>query len=144
VLALAAGSWAVYSSVFQTSSQVRADFHSESSKIALPPGAMWRPPNLDEESLFVGPAAKMYALMQATCAWLGYWDRGYRAGDRPRMRAAASGFAKVRSVMPLHPEGASEDVGGFASASLAVFDRMVREQRHGDPRLTRQYLRANC
>jgi len=143
-LALATAGWGVYETVFQTADDVRSDFTVESAKIPLPPGAHWQEPSLDEQGLYVGPAAKMFALWQATCIWFEEWDAAYRSGDEPGMAAAAVGFERVRALMPLHPEGASEDVGGYDAASLAHYDRILREQRRGEPLNTEQYLVANC
>lgn len=143
-LALATAGWGVYESVFHTADDVRSDFVVESAKIPLPPGAHWQQPNLDEQGLYTGPAAKMFALWQATCIWFEEWDTAFRSGDEPRMAAAAAGFERVRALMPLHPEGASEDVGGYDDSSLALYDRILREQRRGEPLNTEQYLIANC
>ena len=142
-LALATAGWGVYETVFQTADDVRADFATQTAGIPLPPGGQWQEPDL-EGGLYVGPAARMMALFQATCAWYEEWDAAYRADDGPRMTAASDGFERVRALMPLHPEGASEDVGGYDAASLALYDATIREQRRGDPTRTEQYLVANC
>ena len=143
-LALATAGWGVYESVFHTADDVRSDFPAEAAKIPLPPGAHWQEPNLDEQGLYTGPAAKMEALWQATCIWFEEWDAAFRSGDKPRMTAAAAGFERVRALMPIHPEGASEDVGGYDDSSLAFYDRILREQRRGEPSNTERYLIANC
>ena len=142
-LALATAGWGVYETVFQTADDVRADFATQTAGIPLPPGVAWQEPDL-EEGLYVGPAARMMALGQATCAWFEDWAAAFRADDAPRMAAAVAGFERVRALMPLHPEGASEDAGGFHSSTLAFYDRALRAQRHGDVTLTEQYLVANC
>jgi hypothetical protein len=143
-LALAAAGWAVYASVFGTPAQVRREFAAETARIPLPPGAWWRAPDLDEHGLYGGRAGRMAALGQATCAWFGYWDRGFRRGDGTQTRAAVAGFGHVRALMPLHPDGAPEDVGGYDAGSLAALDRILAAQRAGEPGPTEQYLRANC
>jgi hypothetical protein len=146
VLALlfAAAAWAVYTEVFQTASQVRGDFAVESARIPLPPGSSWNALSLDEQALYAGPAAKMYALAQATCSWFAYWDDGHRQGDRRKMSAAQAGFAGVRVMMPIHQPGSSEDTGGYDAGSLAFLDRIARDQRSNAARSTEQYLAANC
>jgi len=75
---------------------------------------------------------------------LSYWDDARKDGATARMRSAVAGFAGVRSTMPLHPAGASEDVGGFDRGTLALYDRVIAQQRANEAMLTEQYLRANC
>jgi hypothetical protein len=116
----------------------------ESARIPLPPGSEWNAPNLDEQALYAGPAAKMYALAQATCSWFAYWDQGHREGDRSQTAAARTGFARVRTMMPVHQPGSSEDTGGYDAGSLAFLDRLARDQRADAGRSTEQYLAANC
>jgi hypothetical protein len=143
-LVFAAVAWAVYAGVFQSASQVRNDFATESAHIPLPPGASWQPLSLDEQALYAGPAAKMYALAQATCSWFAYWDAGHRNADPTQTGAAQAGFARVRAMMPVHQPGSSEDTGGYDAGSLAFLDRVARDQRSGLARSTEQYLAANC
>ena len=142
-LALATAGWGVYETVFQTADDVRADFDTQTAGIPLPPGVEWRVPDL-EEGLYVGPAARIMALEQAACAWLEEWDGAYRAGQAGRMAAATDGLGRVRALMPLHPAGASEDVGGYDETALAFYDAALREQGRGVPTRTEQYLVANC
>jgi hypothetical protein len=143
-LVFAAVAWSVYAGVFQSASQVRNDFATESAHIPLPPGASWKPLSLDEQALYAGPAAKMYALAQATCSWFAYWDEVHRNADPTRTAAAQVGFARVRAMMPVHQAGSSEDTGGYDAGSLAFLDRVARDQRSGLVRSTEQYLAANC
>jgi hypothetical protein len=143
-LLFAATGWAVYQSVFQGAAEVRDDFATWTQRLELPPGAAWRQPNLDGEALYGGRAAQMIALSQATCAWLSYWDGGYKAQAAARMRAAVAGFAQVRAAMPVHPDGANEEAGGYAPQALAFYDRLIEQERRNVPELTEQYLVANC
>jgi hypothetical protein len=46
--------------------------------------------------------------------------------------------------MPLHPEGALEDVGGFSADLLRSIDAMIAEAARGDGTTVRQHLLANC
>jgi hypothetical protein len=143
-LVFAAVAWSVYAGVFESAAQVRNDFATESAHVPLPPGANWKPLGLDEQALYVGPAAKMYALGQATCSWFAYWDEGHRNADPTQTAAAQAGFARARAIMTLHRPGSSEDTGGYDAGSLALLDRVARDQRSGHARSTEQYLAANC
>jgi len=143
-LLFAAAGWAVYESVFHSSAQVRDDFQAWAERIELPPGAQWHEPNLDGQGLYGGRAAEMIALGQATCAWFSYWDDAHNARATGRMRDAAAGFVQVRAAMPLHPNGANEEAGGYAPQALSYYDRVIEQQGRGVSQLTEQYLRANC
>jgi hypothetical protein len=144
-LLFAATGWAIHERFFQTSADVRSDFATVTANIALPPGAVWKTPNLDDQGLYAGTrAAEVLAYLQATCAWFSYWDEAHKAGATARMGSAVAGFVLVRTTMPLHPDGATEDVGGFDKGTLALYDRVIAEQRARNATLTEQYLRANC
>lgn len=144
-LLFAATGWAIHERFFQTASDVRSDFAAVTANIELPPGAVWKTPNLDERGLYAGTrAAEVLAYLQATCAWLSYWDDAHNAGSTARMGSAVAGFVLVRAAMPFHPDGASEDVGGFDKGTLALYDRVIAQQRSNNAALTEQYLRANC
>jgi len=82
----------------------------------------------------------MHALYQAECAWWRYWDEG----DAAQKAEALAGFRQVRTLMPLHPDGASEDVGGYDDSSLRFIDQMIAEAARGDGTNVRQFLLANC
>lgn len=139
---LAAGGWTLYQTVFAgpTAQDVRDDFARVTRTIPLPPASRWHVPDLDERGVYPGPQARMIALLQATCAWFGYW----RAGDPAERTAALGGEARIRELMPLHREGMPEDAGGFDVTSFQAYDAIVAAQRRGDPSPTAQYLRANC
>src|SRR4051794_13673365 len=108
-LLLAGAGWAIHARMFLSASEVRSDFRAETASIPLPPGARWTTPSLDEAGVYAGPAAKMYALDRATCAWLAYWNDGFERRDEAQMTDARAGFVRVRALMPLHEAGASED-----------------------------------
>jgi hypothetical protein len=144
-LLFAATGWAIRQGFFQTAADVRSDFATVTTNIALPSGAVWKTPNLDEQGLYAGTrAAEVLAYLQATCAWLSYWDEAHKTGATARMRSAVAGFVLVRAAMPFHADGASEDVGGFDQGTLTLYDRVIAQQRANDATLTVQYLRANC
>jgi hypothetical protein len=144
-LLFAATGWAIHQRFFQTAADVRGDLATVTENVALPPGAVWKTPNLDEHGLYAGTrAAETLAYLQATCAWLAYWDDAHRAGASARMGSAVAGFVLVRAAMPFHPDGASEDLGGFDQGTLALYDRVIAQQRSNNATLTEQYLRANC
>jgi hypothetical protein len=144
-LLFAATGWAIHERFFQTAADVRGDFATVTGNIALPPGAVWKTPNLDDRGLYAGTrAAEVLAYLQATCAWLSYWDDAHNAGATRRMDSAVAGFVLVRAAMPFHPDGASEDLGGFDKGTLALYDRVIAQQRADNATLTEQYLRANC
>jgi hypothetical protein len=144
-LLFAATGWAIHERLFQTSADVRSDFATVTTRIPLPPGALWKTPNLDDKGLYAGTrSAEVLAYLQATCAWFSYWDDAHKANATARMHSAVAGFAGIRSTMPFHPDGASEDVGGFDKGTLAFYDRISAQQRANEPTLTEQYLRANC
>jgi hypothetical protein len=144
-LLFAATGWAIRQGFFQTAADVRSDFATVTTNIALPSGAVWKTPNLDEQGLYAGTrAAEVLAYLQATCAWLSYWDEAHKTGATARMRSAVAGFVLVRAAMPFHPDGASEDVSGFDQGTLALYDRVIARQRANDATLTEQYLQANC
>jgi hypothetical protein len=142
-LVFTATGWGIYS-IFHTAAEVRHDFNGEAAKIELPPGATWHQPNLDDNAIYGGRAAQMQALSQATCAWIAYWVDGYRSHDVAQMQAGFHGFERVRAAMPLHHEGESEDVGGYDASSLQWFDRILAQERAGNPRPAEQHLKANC
>jgi hypothetical protein len=142
-LVFTATGFGVYS-IFRTGDEVRSDFSGEAAKIELPPGAAWHLPNLDSGGLYGGQAARMQAVAQATCAWLGYWIDGYRSHDPAQMRAGVAGFQRVRAAMPVHPEGASEDLGGYDASSLRSFDTILAQERAGNPRAAERHVKANC
>jgi hypothetical protein len=144
-LLFAATGWAIRQGFFQTAADVRSDFATVTTNIALPSGAVWKTPNLDDQGLYAGTrAAEVLAYLQATCAWLSYWDEAHKTGATARMRSAVAGFVLVRAAMPFHADGASEDVGGFDQGTLTLYDRVIAQQRANDATLTVQYLRANC
>jgi hypothetical protein len=144
-LLFAATGWAVHQGFFQTAADVRSDFATVTKNITLPPGAVWKTPNLDEQGVYPGKrAAEVLAYLQATCAWLSYWDDAHKTDATARMRSAVAGFVLVRAAMPFHPDGASEDVSGFDQGTLALYDRVIARQRANDATLTEQYLQANC
>jgi hypothetical protein len=138
-LIVSAGAWGVYSSL-DSPETVRSEFEDATRAIPLPPGAAWEDPNLDENGWYGQQAGLMHALWQAECAWWRYWDEG----DAAQKAEALAGFRRVRALMPLHPDGASEDVGGFSSESLRFIDRMIAEAERGDGTNVRQFLLANC
>lgn len=119
---------------------MRSDFEDVTKTIPLPPGATWKDPNLDENGLYGQRAGLMHALYQAECAWWRYWDEG----DAAQKAEALAGFRQVRTLMPLHPDGASEDVGGYDDSSLRFIDQMIAEAARGDGTNVRQFLLANC
>jgi hypothetical protein len=138
-LFLSAGAWGVFSAL-DSPETVRSDFEDVTKTIPLPPGATWQDPNLDENGLYGQQAGLMHALFQAECAWWRYWDEGNAA----QKSEALAGFRQVRALMPLHPEGASEDVGGYDAGSLRFTDQMIAEAARGDGTNVRQFLLANC
>jgi hypothetical protein len=138
-LIVSAGAWGVYSTL-DSPETVRSEFEEATKTIPLPPGAAWADPNLDENGWYGQQAGLMHALYQAECAWLRYWDEGGAA----QKAGALAGFRRVRALMPLHPEGASEDVGGYDAGTLRFFDQMIAEAERGDGTNVRQFLRANC
>ena len=139
-LVVTAAAWSVYSVALDSPETVRQDFAEVTRTIPLPPGAAWEEPDLDENGWYSQQAGLMNALYQAACAWLRYWDEG----DAAQKAEALAGFRRVRALMPLHPEGALEDVGGFDQSSLDFYDRLIAEAEQGNGRLVRQDLRANC
>jgi hypothetical protein len=139
-LALAGGGWAVYAAVFDTPETVRDELAELTRTIPLPPGASWEEPKLNEDALYGQQAALMFAVGQATCAWLGYWSEG----DSAQRTQALAGFRKVRALMPLHPAGAPEDGGGYEAASLRYFDMLIAEAKRGEAGTVEKYLAANC
>ena len=137
-LIVSAGAWGVYNTL-DSPETVRSDYEDVTKTIPLPPGAAWE--ELDLEDGFYGQrAGLMMALFQAECAWWRYWDEG----DAAQKAEALAGFRQVRALMPLHPEGASEDVGGYSAELLRSIDSMIAEAARGDGTTVRQYLRANC
>jgi len=138
-LIVSAGAWGVYNSL-DSPETVRSEFEDATRTIPLPPGAAWADPNLDENGWYGQRAGLMHALYQAECAWLRYWEEG----DEAQKAEALTGYRQVRALMPLHPEGASEDVGGFSAGSLRFVDEMIAEAARGDGTNVRQHLRANC
>lgn len=139
-LGLAAAGWNFYSSVLDKPETVRTEFAEVTTTIPLPPGGSWEQPNLQKDALYGRRAALVIALDQATCAWLGYWSDG-----KPAQRAEAiSGFKQVRALMPLHPAGAPEEVGGFDVSSLRAYDQIIADMGRADPTRVEQYLTANC
>jgi hypothetical protein len=139
-LALAGAGWGVYSAAFDSPETVRSDFRDVTAAIPLPPGATWEEPIPDEEGLYGQQAGLMIALGQATCAWLGYWEDG----DAGQKAEALAGFRRVRALMPLHPEGAPEEAGGYDAGSLRYFDELIAEAARGEAATVRQYLGPNC
>ena len=138
-LFLSAGAWGVFSAL-DSPETVRSDFEDVTKTIPLPPGATWKDPNLDENGLYGQRAGLMHALYQAECAWWRYWDEG----DAAQKAEALAGFRQVRTLMPLHPDGTSEDVGGYDDSSLRFIDQMIAEAARGDGTNVRQFLLANC
>jgi hypothetical protein len=138
-LIVCAGAWGVYNTL-DSPETVRGQFEDATKTIPLPPGAAWADPGLDENGWYGQRAGLMHALYQAECAWLRYWDEG----DAAQKGEAVAGFRRIRALMPLHPEGASEDVGGYDAGTLRFFDQMIAEAARGDGTTVRQYLRANC
>jgi hypothetical protein len=138
-LIVSAGAWGVYNTL-DSPETVRDEFEDATKTIPLPPGAAWEDPNLDENGWYGQQAGLMHALYQAECAWWRYWDEG----DAAQKAEALAGFRQVRALMPLHPDGASEDVGGYSAELLRSIDSMIAEAARGDGTTVRQYLRANC
>jgi hypothetical protein len=138
-LIVSAGAWGVYSTL-DSPETVRSDFEDATRTIPLPPGSAWADPNLDENGLYGQEAGLMHALSQAECEWLRYWAEG----DAAQKAEALAGFRQVRALMPLHPEGASEDAGGYDAGTLSFFDQMIVEAERGDGTNVRQFIRANC
>jgi hypothetical protein len=138
-LIVSAGAWGVYNTL-DSPETVHSEFEDATKTIPLPPGVAWGDPNLDENGWYGQRAGLMHALYQAECAWLRYWDEG----DAAQKAEALAGFRHVRALMPLHPEGASEDVGGYDAGTLRFFDQMIAEAARGDGTDVRQFLRANC
>jgi hypothetical protein len=138
-LIVSAGAWGVYSTL-DSPETVRSEFEDATRTIPLPPGAAWEDPNLDENGWYGQQAGLMHALYQAECAWLRYWDEG----DAAQKAEALAGYRQIRALMPLHPEGALEDVGGYDDSALRAIDGMIAEAARGDGTTVRQYLRANC
>ena len=138
-LIVSAGAWGVYNTL-DSPETVRDEFEDATKTIPLPPGAAWEDPNLDENGWYGQQAGLMHALWQAECAWWRYWDEG----DAAQKAEALAGFRHVRALMPLHPDGASEDVGGYSAELLRSIDNMIAEAARGDGTTVRQYLRANC
>jgi hypothetical protein len=138
-LIVSAGAWGVYSTL-DSPETVRSEFEDATRTIPLPPGAAWQDPNLDENGLYGQRAGLMHALYQAECAWLRYWDEG----DAAQKAEALAGFRQVRALMPLHSEGASEDVGGYDAGTLRSFDQMIAGAERGDGTDVRRFLQANC
>jgi hypothetical protein len=111
--------------------------------VPLPPGATWRTPNLDPNGIYAGQSDKvalMEAIDQSECAWFSYWANG----DVGQKADAIDGMHALRKLMPLHPEGALEDVPGFGQQSLDAYDGWVAAAAAGDGTGVRQFLRANC
>jgi hypothetical protein len=144
LLILAAG-FTVYRAALggSTPDEVQTSFESVQKQVPLPPGASWRPLDLPRDVIFAGDAdraALMMALDQAQCAWFRYW----RDGDAAERADAVVGMRRLRTLMPLHKEGQSEDAGGFDAASLQAYDGWVTAAAAGDGTGIRDYLRANC
>ena len=138
-LIVSAGAWSVYNTL-DSPETVRSEFEDVTKTIPLPPGATWKELDLDEDGWYGQRAGLMMALSQAECAWWRYWDEG----DVAQKAEALAGFRQVRALMPLHPEGASEDVGGYDDSSLRFIDRMIAEAERGDGTNVRRFLLANC
>ncbi|MFI5048881.1 MAG: hypothetical protein ACHQEA_03320 [Gaiellales bacterium] len=130
-----------------TAGDVRRSFATVRDTVPLPPGTTWHELNLDPDGIYAGSpdrTALVMALFQAQCAWVGYWDAADRGGDATQAGNAVHGMQELRSVMPVHHPGDSEDMGGFDDSSLDAWDALVAGAAAGDPTLPRQYLRANC
>lgn len=138
-LVLSAAAWSLYSGSLDTPETVSREFDDATKSIPLPPGETWDEPYLPD-GLYGQRAALMAALAQAECAWLRYWDEG----DAAQRSEALVGIRKLRTLMPLHPQGAPEEVGGYDESSLRATDRMIAEAARGDGRTVRQHLLANC
>ncbi|MGH3043014.1 MAG: hypothetical protein ACRDNG_14985 [Gaiellaceae bacterium] len=71
---------------------------------------------------------------------LRYWSEG----DTAQRSEALAGFRQVQALMPLHPEGAPEEAGGYDAGLLRYFDTLIADAEQGDASTARQYLPANC
>jgi hypothetical protein len=144
-VALLAAGFTAYKVAFEgsTAAQVRDSFAEQRQRVPLPPGATWADLDLEEQGVYAGSSDRwglMLALGQAECAWFGYWVDGGAA----QRAEAIDGMHRLRTLMPLHPEGALEDVGGYSQQSLDLYDGWVAAAARGDGTELRQFLRANC
>ncbi|HXV59029.1 MAG TPA: hypothetical protein VD704_14290, partial [Gaiellaceae bacterium] len=114
----AAAAWGVYTIAADSPEEVRRELEQIKTTIPLPPGAAWDEPGLRDDSVYGRGMALTIALSQATCKWLRYWDEG----DAARRADALSALRGLRALMPLHPEGAPEDVGGYDENTLRYMD----------------------
>ena len=142
-LVVAGAGWTAYSSLVTGPEPARDEFHATTRLLTLPPGAQWREPAYGD-ALYGRHAGRLDAVFQATCAWFDEWSAAAVADDAARVARAEAAVARVRSLMPLHRAGDPEEAGGFDAASLAWFDRIVREARGGDLAGVDAYRRANC
>jgi hypothetical protein len=59
-------------------------------------------------------------------------------------RAPGLADRRIQSLLPLHPEGAPEEAGGYDAGSLRLYDRLIAEADRGGATAVRRYLRASC
>jgi hypothetical protein len=144
-IVLGAAGFTAYKVAFETSmpAQVQDWFVEVRDRVPLPPGATWHRPNLDRNGVYAGRSqrvALMEAINQAQCAWFSYWDEG----GTGQKAYAIDGMRAIRKLMPLVPDGAMEDEGGFPQQSLDAYDGWVAAAAAGDGTGIRRFLIANC
>jgi hypothetical protein len=127
-----------------TANQVRDDYAVVTKSIPLPPGYRWPGLNLEDDSVYGNPAALVYAAGQAECAWWDAWLVARAHGDRTAQDAALRGSIHNLAISPRHPEGASENVGGLDSGTVAYRQRLIRSARADNPTPIRRELKLNC
>jgi hypothetical protein len=144
--AVLAGAATVYSSIpgDDHAPTVNRQFAAITNTIDLPPGAHWRPLHLPAGALYGQRFALIAAIGQAQCAWYAHWNAAAVSGNDAAVGRSYAEALTLRRMMPLHPTGASEDVGGYDRSSLQATDREIAAAHHGDFTLLREDMRANC
>jgi hypothetical protein len=82
----------------------------------------------------------------AQCSWQEYWVQAYESGDTAERNAAVQGMAALDNVVTVTPS----KTGTFSGSIMAETNRKrtllqyVREMKHGDFSLLKQYTNVQC
>jgi hypothetical protein len=153
VALLAGGAYAAYDRwVSPASPEYTQALRAAEADTPLPPGHRWAlPASLTDGTAPDGASvavslngARLLVTMNGICHWESAWADAIAQGSAAGRARSALAFDLLVGRIPLHIEGASEDVPSMDAAGIARYRAIGAAARRGDPSGLEDDLAINC
>ncbi len=121
-----------------TAAEVAREIELTKAVTPLPPGASWKPINLDPVAQYGPLSGQAMVEFQALCAWLIEAAAARDAGDQAALRDARAVLGTVSNWRSF------SDPGTTARDTRDLVLRVVRSAQGDDPTDAESFTKANC